>query len=159
MMRQVRARFGRILGGFALVILVGAPALAASLALAQAAPEAALDVARVDIKASRVVGFAPLALEVKATLRDADGRELRPVPGQSAVLQVESSYYTIQNGSREQQLYSGGQTGMDAVGRPREEMLRRTLVINRPGTYTLRWVVRDADGGEVLSRDVKIRVM
>jgi hypothetical protein len=136
-----------------------APARADSMSIVAPEREAVFDVERVDIRASRVVGFAPLAVEVHATLRDSEGREIPPAPSVSTELQVESSYYSLQNGNRQAQFYSGGQLGLDNRGRPLEEALTRSLVINRPGTYVVRWVVRGNDGEEVISKDVRIRVI
>jgi len=152
-------QFARFLAGVALGALVLAPAHADSMSLVAPDREVGFDLERVDIRASRVVGFAPLAVDVRATLRDSAGHEMALAPGASAVLQVESSYYSLQNGSRQAQFYSGGQTGLDNRGRPAEEALSRSLVINRPGTYIMRWAVRGNDGEEVLSKDVRIRVM
>ena len=157
--RRKNVRFAKLLAGVALGALALGPARADSMTLVAPERELGFDLERVDIHATRVVGFAPLAVAISATLRDSDGREMVLVPGASAVLQVDSSYYSITNGSREQQLYSGGQAGLDHRGRPPEEALSRSLVINRPGTYIVRWVVRGTDGEEVLSRDVRIRVM
>ena len=159
MKRPTNVQLGRFLAGVALGVLVLAPAHADSMTVVAPEGEVGLNLERVDIRASRVVGFAPLSVDVSATLRDSDGREMLLAPGASAVLQVESSYYTLQNGTREQQLYSGGQTGLDHRGRPPEEALSRSLVINRPGTYIVRWSVHGNDGQEVFSKDVRIRVM
>jgi hypothetical protein len=159
MKRPTNVPLGRFLAGVALGALVLVPARADSISIVAPEREAVFDLERVDIHASRVVGFAPLSVDVQATLRDSAGHEMPLVPGGSAVLQVESSYYSLQNGSRQAQFYSGGETGLDNRGRPAEEALSRSLVINRPGTYIVRWVVRGNDGEEVLSKDVRIRVM
>lgn len=159
MIRAGNVPLARLLAGVALATLALTPARADSMSIVVPESEVVFDLARVDIRASRVVGFAPLSVDVSATLRDAEGHEMFLAPGSSAVLQVESSYYSIQNGGRQQQFYSGGQTGLDHRGRPMSEALNRSLVINRPGTYIVRWVVRGQDGEEVLSKDVRIRVM
>jgi len=159
MNRPTNVPLGRFITAVALGALVFVPARADSMSIVAPDREPVFDLERVDIRASRVVGFAPLSVDVQATLRDSEGRELALAPGGSAVLQVESSYYSLQNGNRQAQFYSGGQTGLDSRGRPLEEALTHSLVINRPGTYIMRWVVRGHDGEEVISKDVRIRVM
>jgi len=159
MKRPMIIRLGRVLAGVAVSALALAPARGDAMSLVAPERQVVFDLEHVDIHASRVVGFAPLAVHFRATLRDSDGREIALAPGASAVLQVDSSYYSVQNGARQQQFYSGGQAGMDDRGRPPEEALSRSLVINRPGTYIVRWVVAGAGGEEVLSRDVRIRVL
>ena len=159
MSRPTNVPFGRFLAGIALGAIALVPARADSMTIVPPEREVVLDLERVEIRTSRVVGFAPLSVDVQATLRDSEGNEIDLAPGGSAVLQVESSYYSLQNGNRHAQFYSGGQTGLDNRGRPVEEALSRSLVINRPGTYILRWVVRGHDGEEVLSKDVRIRVI
>ena len=155
-------RSGRkILAAWVAVLAIGAaaPCLADSAPITQAIADFLLAPARVNLKASRVVGFAPLSLELTGIVRDANGREIRPAPGLRSRLAVESPYFQINNGKRLTPILPVGTTVEGSGGLQSTDAWVRTLIIRRPGTYTFRWLVEGEDGVERVSNEVQIRVM
>jgi hypothetical protein len=145
-------RWRLVLGVLALAAVASLPLRADSPAVTDVSACELLDVASLDLKASRMVGFAPMRLEVSGTLIDADGHELHMPAGAEATLLLESPSYRS----------FGDDAGASVVfvdHTEDDDSLSRSLVIHQPGTYTLRWVVKDGDRETVQSDEVRIRVL
>ena len=141
-----------VLGVLALTAAASLPLRADSPGLAEVAPSELLAVANLDLKASRLVGFAPMRVEVSGTFLDAAGREIRMPANAQATLMLESpSYRSFGDDESNSPVFTDESTA--------DTSLSRRLVIHQPGTYTLRWVVKDGDRETVLSDEVRIRVL
>ena len=142
----------------ALLVAAGAagPALADSPGFTEPPRAAGLEPVRVELKASRVVGFAPLTVDLKGTAEAADGQAVPLGPFDTAALAVECGSVTIRNGGSQVPVFTSGAALMETDA---ADPLSRRLIIHRPGTYTMRFLVGTEGRGRVVSNEVQIRVL
>jgi len=136
-----------------------------SLCLAGSAPEdgttAEGEPGRSDLRlrASRAVGFAPLRVEVSGSLRDGRDQEIEVESSEGLVLQVEASHFRVVGSDRSTPIVRKSQPGVEEEENRSTGPMNRSLVLHQPGTYTLRLVMDDGSGGQILSNAVKVRVL
>jgi len=111
------------------------------------------------LRASHAVGFAPLRVEVSGTLRDDNDRDIHVESGEDLVLQVEASHFRVVGSDRSTPIVRKSQTGVEEEESLSTGPLTRSLVLHKPGTYTLRLVMDDGTGKQILSNAVKVRVL
>ena len=114
--------------------------------------------AKVEIKTNRLVGLAPMNLEVSAIVRNADKDEILVGLDHRVVLKVESSFVRMTTGAMKHAVVSTGFAEFEAT-RQHPDPLKRNLLLQRPGTYTFRWLIEDDQGNRILSNAVEVRVL
>jgi len=116
----------------------------------------ALDDARLRISVNRTVGLVPMKVMISANLRG-DQRDAALAPDQHVFVEVESSYVRVVGGDRAMDLGHGGVAELDSSGV--EHPMEREILINTPGTYRFRIIVRDENGNALFSNKVKVKAM
>ena len=138
-----------------IAILVGGGLCLADSMPAKTPPSSAV---QIELKADRRVGLAPMSLEVSGTLRDADRTTVPLAEGEHAELRVASSYLRLGGAGHDAPMIST-ETAEFGESLSHEDPMKRTLLIQRPGTYTLRWLIEDADGNRIWSNEIQVRVL
>ena len=110
-------------------------------------------------KTDRLVGLAPMELQVSATLHDSERRTLDAAPSHRPVLEVRSSQFRVRQGDRTIEMYSGGNASFEAAAGDHADPMVRSLVLNHPGTYTFRFLMEAEDGRTLVSNAVQVRVL
>ncbi len=129
------------------------------LSLADSRPEAVTSSpSKVQLKTNRLVGLAPMSLEVSAIVRNADKDEILVGLDHRIVLEVESSFFRMTNGAMKHAVVSTGFAEFEATEQHPDPM-KRNLLLQRPGTYTFRWLIEDDQGNRILSDAVQVRVL
>ncbi len=129
------------------------------LSLADSRPEPVTSSpSKVQLKTNRLVGFAPMNLEVSAIVRNADKDEILVGLDHRVVLEVESSFFRMTTGAMKHALVSTGLAEFEATEQHPDPM-KRNLLLQRPGTYTFRWLIEDDQGNRILSNAVEVRVL
>lgn len=113
-------------------------------------------IAQVDLRASRVVGFAPMTVVLTGTVRDDQGRRVELGPDAATRLTVVSPSLSLPDGAVHTPLMSIAQQDADS-DRP-EDPMSLQLLLSRPGKYTVRFLVVDGDQ-QRLSRPIELHVM
>ncbi len=112
--------------------------------------------AKLRIKIDRTMGLVPLTVVISADLRG-EQRNATLAPDQHVFVEVESSYIRVVAGDRSMDLGHGGVAELDSSGV--EHPMKREIVINTPGTYLFRIIVRDEEGRALFSNKVKVKAM
>jgi len=113
---------------------------------------------KVQLKTNRLVGLAPMNLEVSAIVRNADKDEILVGLDYRVVLEVESSFFRMTTGAVKNAVVSTGFAQFEATEQHPDPM-KRNLLLQRPGTYTFRWLIEDDQGNRILSNAVQVRVL
>lgn len=114
--------------------------------------------AKVQLKTNRMVGLAPMNLEISAIVQNADKDEILVGLDHRIILQVESSFFRMTTGAMKHAVVSTGFAQFEATEQHPDPM-KRNLLLQRPGTYTFRWLIEDDQGNRILSNAVEIRVL
>ena len=129
------------------------------LSLADSRPEPVTSSpSKVQLKTNRLVGLAPMNLEVSAIVRNADKDEILVGLDHRVVLEVESSFFRMTTGAMKHAVVSTGFAEFEATEQHPDPM-KRNLLLQRPGTYTFRWLIEDDQGNRILSNAVEVRVL
>jgi hypothetical protein len=126
--------------------------------LSLAAPGAPGPAAKIQIETDRLVGLAPMSLEVSAVVEDLPEGTPALEEGLRVVLEVESAFVRMSTRDQEFAVVSSGSAGFEATVAHRDP-LKRNLRLQRPGTYTFRWLIEDAQGNRALSNAVQVKVL
>ena len=129
------------------------------LSLADSRPEPVTSSpSKVQLKTNRLVGLAPMNLEISAIVRNADKDEILVGLDHRVVLEVESTFFRMTTGAMKHALVSTGLAEFEATEQHPDPM-KRNLLLQRPGTYTFRWLIEDDQGNRILSNAVEVRVL
>jgi hypothetical protein len=123
-----------------------------------AGPSASGPAAKVQLKTDRLVGLAPMNLEVSALVENIEESALAVEQGHRVVLEVESAFVHMSTSAQQHAVVSSGTAQFEATA-AHEDPLKRNLVLHRPGTYTFRWLIEDQEGNRVLSNTVQVKVL
>ena len=129
------------------------------LSLADSRPEPVTSSpSKVQLKTNRLVGLAPMNLEISAIVRNADKDEILVGLDHRVVLEVESTFFRMTTGAMKHALVSTGLAEFEATEQHPDPM-KRNLLLQRPGTYTFRWLIEDDQGNRILSNAVQVKVL
>ncbi len=143
-------------GIFLAMLLVSSSPLAQELDSPEETQFLQIEDARLRIKVDRTMGLVPLKVKISGGLRG-DQRDATLAPDQHVFVEVESAYVRVVGGDRAIDLGHGGVAELDSSGL--ERPMEREIIINTPGTYLFRIIVRDEDGNAVFSNKVKVKAM
>ncbi len=113
---------------------------------------------KVQLKTNRLVGLAPMNLEVSGIVRNADKDKIVVGLDHRIILEVESSFFRMTTGAMKHAVVSTGFAQFEATEQHPDPM-KRNLLLQRPGTYTFRWLIEDDQGNRILSNAVEVRVL
>ena len=115
-----------------------------------------MEAGRVRIKIDRTMGLVPLRVRISGDLRTRQ-QDAALAPDQHVFVEVESSFVRVVGADRSRDLGWGGVAEIDSAGV--EHPMDREILIQRPGTYRFRLIVRDEDGNQLFSNKVKVKAM
>lgn len=113
---------------------------------------------RVQLKTDRLVGLAPMNLQVTAIVKNAEKNVVPMGRNHQLVLTVESSFLRMSSGAQQNAVVSTGFAQFEA-SELHPDPMKRDLLLQRPGTYTFRWVIEDDQGNRILSNAVHVKVL